>query len=79
MSISMDDAGGNIRRICLVSRPEPVRLDFSSYAIEAASGSDVQHAVHSRPQSQELPEMFRKGTEVMNELLFAAGHFTRAY
>ena len=79
MSISMDDAGGNIRRICLVSHPEPVCLDFSSYAIKAASGSDVQHAVHPQPQSQKLPEMFRKGTEVMNELLFAVGHSTSAF
>jgi hypothetical protein len=61
----MDDAGGHIRRACLVSHPEPGIFIFSPYSIAAVSDSVIQHAIHPMPQSQELPEKFRKGTEVV--------------
>jgi hypothetical protein len=61
----MVDDGGRIRRTHGIGDPERCDLHDPPLPDRAVPDAVVQHAVHTIPESGELPGSFRKGIEVM--------------
>jgi hypothetical protein len=61
----MADDGGRIRRTPGIGDPEFCDLRFPAHPDPAVPDAVIQHAVHTVPESGELPGSVRKGIEVV--------------